>query len=222
MYNRSLNSLKKDIKTINDDENLTKEFNLLFKIARKLKVKFPIIEIEDLISEGYLGLAKAKEKFNPKFKCPFLCYASYWVFNKMENFISNSLFHRNINFKLEKIKGLPLGYQEIADKLGVKYTTVIDYLRTEVPFNDEFSSLSEKVKIEQVILIEKYKALIKQLSITEQWTLCNYYGLEGIIEVEPDISGCRSFAKLAREAGESRENMRLRHNKAISKLKHLI
>lgn len=43
---------------------------------------------EDLMQEGYLGLCKAVEHFDPDVGTPFSCYAAYWIRKKMLSYLA--------------------------------------------------------------------------------------------------------------------------------------
>jgi RNA polymerase sigma factor (sigma-70 family) len=47
------------------------------------------IEREDLVSEGYVGLVKAAEKFDPARGCAFSTYAVYWVRHYIQRYMHN-------------------------------------------------------------------------------------------------------------------------------------
>jgi len=56
--------------------------NYLYKSARKVANRYPSIELEELVSEGFEGLLKALEKYDCN-ESSFLTYAQHWVRMKM-------------------------------------------------------------------------------------------------------------------------------------------
>ncbi len=56
--------------------------NYLYKSARKVAMRYPSVELEELISEGFEGLLRALEKYDCK-ESSFLTYAQHWVRMKM-------------------------------------------------------------------------------------------------------------------------------------------
>lgn len=59
---------------------------LLYEVAKKYRGS---AELDDLIQEGYIGLLKAADKWNPEEGTAFTTYARYWVDHAMESFIYN-------------------------------------------------------------------------------------------------------------------------------------
>jgi RNA polymerase sigma factor (sigma-70 family) len=49
-----------------------------------------IIEFDDLVMEGNIGLIKAVKQFNPNKGIKFSTYARFWIDAKIINFISNN------------------------------------------------------------------------------------------------------------------------------------
>lgn len=72
------------------DELLCSNMPLVISRARKYhSIANPIWEINDLIQEGYLGLDRALELYDPNKddKSSFTTYALYWIDNKITRFI---------------------------------------------------------------------------------------------------------------------------------------
>ena len=83
------------------NEGDTTAFNTLIESNLKLVIHFAkqykralnnidVLEIDDLISEGNIGLIKAANKFNPEMKVKFSYYASFWIKKEMQLFIINT------------------------------------------------------------------------------------------------------------------------------------
>ncbi|MDF2612857.1 MAG: polymerase, sigma 32 subunit, RpoH [Clostridia bacterium] len=75
-----------------DAEALDKLLHQNRKFIHKISLKFFIgkdsaIDQEDLIQEGYIGLMKAAERYNPENEVQFISYAAYWIYQAMHRFI---------------------------------------------------------------------------------------------------------------------------------------
>lgn len=72
---------------------IEKHKGLVIDLAWKKYKDWMIYEEEEekleLIHEGYLGLIRAKEKFNPELGYQFSTYATRWVWGKMSRYIHN-------------------------------------------------------------------------------------------------------------------------------------
>jgi RNA polymerase sigma factor (sigma-70 family) len=55
----------------------------LYKYARRFAAQTHLLDIDDLMSEGVLGMLRAIEKFDPERGERFLTYATYWVCHDM-------------------------------------------------------------------------------------------------------------------------------------------
>ncbi len=83
------------------NEGDTKAFNTLIESNLKLVIhfakqykkalnNFDVLEIDDLISEGNIGLIKAANKYKPELNIKFAYYASFWIKKEMQTFIINT------------------------------------------------------------------------------------------------------------------------------------
>lgn len=87
--------------------------NLVWKCANGIKLP-PYIEKEDIIQEGYLGLLKAQQKFNPKEGIKFITYAVPYI----RGYILRAIY-KNCSL-LSKI-----GLKRLSDKNLIKLPTVL-------------------------------------------------------------------------------------------------
>ncbi len=102
-YIRKINSIP--ILTLEEENNLTERFwkhmdfgaaqklvlshlRLVIKIAKSFKSYD--LPIQDIISEGNIGLMKAVQKFSPDVGCRLATYASWWIRAAIQEYILNS------------------------------------------------------------------------------------------------------------------------------------
>ena len=164
---------------------------LVWKIAAYYSNAYKT-EIEDLISEGYIGLLIAAEKFDLSLNNRFSTYATYWIKYSIARYCENNyeqiripnatlhLLFRYNRFRTTYIQeyGNPPSYQECAKALGLSVTKVkylsklnpkIEHLETKIN-EDKDSELGDfiadnRVKIEEDILDDiTNKNIIKVLS----------------------------------------------------------
>lgn len=104
------------IKAKSGDENALKrlvESNLRFVVTVAKEYQYSNIPLEDLISEGNIGLIKAVEKFDASKKIKFISYAVWWVRQSIiQSIYENGSIVRlpvnriNINNKINKTKDI--------------------------------------------------------------------------------------------------------------------
>lgn len=91
------------------------------KLVKKLAIAFSRygLDVDDLISEGNIGLMKAMEKFNPSLNVPFAAFARIWIKSFMRKALSrNSKTIRiptNTRHNLSRVKKARL---VLVEKLG--------------------------------------------------------------------------------------------------------
>jgi RNA polymerase primary sigma factor len=104
------------VKAKSGDENALKkliESNLRFVVTVAREYQYSNIPLEDLISEGNIGLIKAVEKFDASKKIKFISYAVWWVRQSIiQSIYENGSIVRlpvnriNINTKINKTKDI--------------------------------------------------------------------------------------------------------------------
>jgi RNA polymerase primary sigma factor len=104
------------IKAKSGDENALKrlvESNLRFVVTVAKEYQYSNIPLEDLISEGNIGLIKAVDKFDASKKIKFISYAVWWVRQSIiQSIYENGSIVRlpinriNINNKVNKTKDI--------------------------------------------------------------------------------------------------------------------
>lgn len=68
------------------DKLVTSNLRLVLAIAKRYRRSN--IEMEDLVSEGFLGLIRATESFDTERKVRFSTYAGYWIKQRIQRYIS--------------------------------------------------------------------------------------------------------------------------------------
>ena len=71
------------------DKLINHNIKLVIHFVKRYKIKSNLIEIDDLISEGTLGLIKAIENYNINKSSKFSFYASFWINKYITDFIIN-------------------------------------------------------------------------------------------------------------------------------------
>lgn len=95
------NKAKTDINTRN--KLICENLNLVKFIAKKYSNR--VLEFDDLVNEGVLGLIEAIEKFNPKKGYKFSTYASFWIEQRITRAIEDKeLMIRIPNTTLQKAR----------------------------------------------------------------------------------------------------------------------
>src|SRR5262249_33430221 len=104
---------------------------LVVKIARNYCGRG--LELEDLVSEGYLGLITASERYDPDFNTRFSTYASLWIKQAIRSALCNTSatirlpVHactllrkwRRTEIALERALGREPQFDEVADALDL-------------------------------------------------------------------------------------------------------
>lgn len=136
---------------IQDDINIAENLALIYEQNKRFIFKMAnkyngLVDVDDLIQEGYLGLHTAVFRYDPNMGVKFLTYAGHWVRQTMMRYIESSKTVRLPNYLYQSI----LQYEKLVDKFKVSYGCK--------PTDQEASYYLE-MKEQQVTAIKKYRKL---------------------------------------------------------------
>jgi RNA polymerase primary sigma factor len=121
---------------VGDEEALNKmvRSNLRLVVTIAMELCNRGMSLDELVSEGNLGLIQAAQKFDPNKGAKFSTYASWWIKQAMRRaLIENDKVIRIPTSSLRKIRKIKRLHHEMAEKLGREPTNV------EIARNSEFS-----------------------------------------------------------------------------------
>lgn len=216
--------------------------NLRFVISVAKKYSGCGLSLEDLVSEGNIGLIKAAQKFDPQKGVKFITYAVWWIRQSiLQGLALNSrtirLPQNQIN-QLQKIGSLqsqlmielqrPATYSELAQELGIDPDQVRLTLSSaqstwalDTPLSDEgeFSLLdtlaSESETDAPLLAQDLSKTLFKYLDLLEtreRFVLTSLFGLESAPQTPLEVS---------QKLGVGPERVRQIKTAALKKLRRL-
>ncbi len=239
-YIRQVNSIP--MLTLDEENELTKHFwkDMDFVAAQKLVLshlrlvvkiaqtfKSYQLPMQDIISEGNIGLMKAVQKFTPSAGCRLATYASWWIRAAIQEYILNSFSLLKVNTKVMKKK---LFYKISQTKDAIRKLT--DYeekslsnlycLSLDSQDNANNQSLIEFIpsneKCHAEAIIEKQEKQLKSSLLKK--------GLEELNDREKDILYRRrlkdipdTLREIAREYKVSQERVRQIEQQIMEKLK---
>jgi RNA polymerase sigma-32 factor len=182
--------------TLEEEEELTERFinkmdvaaaqrlilshlRLVVKIAQTFKTYS--LPIQDMISEGNIGLMKAVRKFTPSIGCRLATYASWWIRAAIQEYVLHSFSLLKVSTKAVKQK---LFYKLSRTKDAIKKLSEneeenlsqLQVLSLDSQLNDDTQSslltcLSNQDKCHVEEIIEKEEKLIQQ-KLLEKSILC--------------------------------------------------
>lgn len=184
-----------------NDVNYIEDHMYIAKImARRYSSKS--IPYEDLVQEGYIGLIKAQERYDPSFGTKFSTYATFWVKQSIIEALTNKsrtirLPSHIVNYKLKIYKyvekhlltqasepepkliaadlNIKLHIVELILGLSTENLTQYEY-EEQLDYNisDEDVALNEVIEDERVAIVIRY---IKMLSKKDQIVLGLKFGI---------------------------------------------
>lgn len=221
---------------------LESNLRLVIKIAHNFKSYG--LDLEDLVSEGNLGLMRAAEKFDPKRKCKFISYAAFWIRQK----IYKALYSKSRMIRLpvhaadkhlkivkyistfSEANGRQPNNEEITSGLGLPKSFVSNLLNsgvTNIVSLSKDKDDSEEVCLADVLKDENAKNPSETTVENEDLKILNQFvgGLEGR---EKDVI-CRRFGldsekkqtldEIGAELDLSRERVRQIQEETLAKLR---
>ena len=239
-YIRQVNSIP--ILTLEEENQLTERFwtkmdfaaaqrlvlshlRLVVKIAQTFKsYELPI---QDMISEGNIGLMKAVQKFTPTVGCRLATYASWWIRAAIQEYILNSFSLLKVSTKAMKQK---LFYKLSQTKEAIKKLSEreeeplpnLQVLSLDSQTNESAQSLVEFIpstdKCHAEEMMEQEERLIKQQLLQK--------GINSLNDRERDVLYRRRLKEepdklgdIAKEYGISQERIRQIEHKVMDKLR---
>jgi len=222
------------------EEFVTQNLRLVVRIAARYRrmAQGSILELADLIQEGYLGLRRAVEKYDPTRGTRFSTYATWWV----RQAVTRSIADRSHTIRLSvhvferagKVKGtarelmVQLGRDpsssEIAAKLGIDPGEVDELLRLDQPtlsIDDPRQMLDTEAADDtvedypcaiatSVMFAVNMRSLLDTLSDREAKVIALRFGFYDGVP--------RTLEEIGQEFNVTRERIRQIEKKALAKL----
>ena len=161
------------------NEILQSHLKFVFNVASKYKGRG--VPLEDLISEGNIGLTKAIDKFDEKKGVKFISYAVWWVKQSIQECVK----------KRKKINTFEIVEENKNDENGKDTLEMV--FDDEQIHDDVLTSLNE----ERLQLISE---IIPKLPKRGQYIIKSYYGLDNQEE--------KNLEKIGNELGLTKERVR--------------
>lgn len=158
---------------------------LVVSLAKKYQQRWPQIPLEDMIQEGFIGLLRAIDGFDPRKGNKLSTYATWWIRDALNKAVRKNLFSHKDPFDREG--GLVLVHS-LDDVVGEDGDRFADLLQDEKGVNPP-SLLEEK------FLQEKMEEIFRRMDLREVYVLGHLYGLMGFPQ--------RDYTYLAQKLGLS-------------------
>lgn len=149
------------------DTILSSNLKFVFDVAKKYKGRG--VDLEDLISEGNIGLTKAFEKFDETRNIRFISYAVWWIKQSIQDCIRK----RGIVTSIET-------YEDDSLKQNITNHNISDEEDESVTKGEVMLSSGEDDEKREMNLIHKkiIKKLLVKLSPRARYIVSSYYGLD--------------------------------------------
>lgn len=190
------NLIKKNDSVQAKNEIIESNLKFVFNVAKKYKGKG--VPLEDLISEGNIGLTKAIDKFDNERGIKFISYAVWWIkqsiqecLNKRSKVVFNEVSEEE-NVKVIKC-------ENVFDDEIVEYS-----YETTTEYDDMMNELNDSKKNIIVKLLNKLPSRGKQI-------IKLYYGLDGEKE--------KNLEEIGNELGITKERVRQLKEKSLKILR---
>lgn len=209
--------------------NLLLLCNLKFVVLVANQYRYKGIQIEDLISEGNLGLFDAITRFNPLAGVRFSSYAVWWVRSSIGKYVSA---HRdairtpaNIHLNITKINKQ---FRDLEKENNIESTKLKEELYKAAPpvtylnptlGNTGLNCIADESFMADlnVNVIENENEILNLLSKLDQRThsiIKRYFGISN--------TPVKSLENIATEEGVSRETVRRIKDQGLKKLRELL
>lgn len=184
--------------------------NLKFVVNIAKTYKNDFLDINDLISEGNLGMLVALEKFDYTRECRFMTYAVYWIRHYIHTALTN--FSRTIRYPSNIVNNKES--EPIPGCVSINNF----YNINESENNDEFEEVDKLIEIDQLPSNEAssfdkevINEIMQVLNERESEIITLYYGLDGL--------GYRNLSEIGEILDITKERVRQLKFTALRKLK---
>ena len=151
-------------------KNRILESNLRFVFNVAKNYKGCGVSLNELISEGNMGLIKAIEKFDLTKEVKFISYAVWWIRQGIQSYIKTKGCGRSVSTVDEESIKAEVTTNDIIDEED----EIIN--KNETVLSNEEDEFNKEIKFNQDIVVSK---LLSKLEPREKYIIEQYYGLNG-------------------------------------------
>lgn len=151
-------------------KNRILESNLRFVFNVAKNYKGCGVSLNELISEGNMGLIKAIEKFDLTKEVKFISYAVWWIRQGIQAYIKTKGCGRSVSTVDEESIKAEVTTNDIIDEED----EIIN--KNETILSNEEDEFNKEIKFNQDIVVSK---LLSKLEPREKYIIEQYYGLNG-------------------------------------------
>ncbi|MCR5189502.1 MAG: RNA polymerase sigma factor RpoD/SigA [Treponema sp.] len=184
------------------------EANLRFVVSIASKYA-GVMELDDLIDEGNLGLMHAAEKYDPSSKARFATYAAWWIKAYIQKAIRETStgvkFPSNKYEEMKKTQWKFLSLDKVISSSDDSTTTLSDFV-----FDDKVVDAEEEYC--KKALVSDLWSSLDILDSRSRTVIIKRYGLDG--------NKPMSLSQLGELMGLTRESIRQIEKKALAELKN--
>ena len=166
--------------------------NMGYVVTLARQYKSDILNTNDLVNEGAIGLMKAAEKYDPERGKPFVTFAAPYIRRSIEAAISKVNTDTDVRSSDES---LPVGSRNNYTLLNVL---------------EDVNAEKADAIVEEDSLNDDLVACVDVLNEREREVVSRYYGLKGWRQ---------TMAEIAEDMGLKRERVRQERDKAVRKLR---
>ena len=166
--------------------------NMGYVVTLARQYKSDILNTNDLVNEGAIGLMKAAEKYDPERGKPFVTFAAPYIRRSIEAAIGKVTTDTDVRSTDES---LPVGSRNNYTLLNVL---------------EDVNAEKADAIVEEDSLNDDLVACVDVLNEREREVVSRYYGLKGWRQ---------TMAEIAEDMGLKRERVRQERDKAVRKLR---
>ena len=160
------------------NELLEANLKFVFDIAKRYTGRG--ISIDELISEGNIGLIKAVDKFDENQDVKFISYAVWWIKHSMLEAIRKNKLIKYVELDNENGNSYVIE-KKVADEEDESVSSC------ESVFSNEHDEKKRERNIEQIKVVSSLLSILNQ---REKYVIENYYGINNKNELTLSEIGC--------------------------------